>query len=103
MRKRKFICSLLLLCLILALSGCQNIKSLLASRNEEDNSGSTRQGYSVYYINEEETRLTPVSYRLESTRRRYRRGDAGASGRYPGAKRTQAHHHSPGQSAALRV
>ena len=67
MRKRKFICSLLHLCLILALSGCQNIKSLLASRNEEDNSGSTRQGYSVYYINEEETRLTPVSYRLEST------------------------------------
>lgn len=68
MRYRKMILSVLLICLLLPVSGCQNIRALLDSRNEqEDSSGNTRQGYSIYYINEEETKLTPVSYRLEST------------------------------------
>ena len=68
MRYRKLILALLLISLMLPLSGCQNIRALLDSRNEqEDSSGNTRQGYSIYYINEEETKLTPVSYRLEST------------------------------------
>ena len=68
MRYRKLILSLLLVCLLLPLNGCQNIRAFLDSRNEqEDSSGNTRQGYSIYYINEEETKLTPVSYRLEST------------------------------------
>ena len=69
MKYRKVILAFLLfVTLLLPLSGCQNIRALLDSRNEqEDSSGNTRQGYSIYYINEEETKLTPVSYRLEST------------------------------------
>ena len=65
---RKMILAAVLLSLLLPLCACQNIRALLDSRNEqEDSSGNTRQGYSIYYINEEETKLTPVSYRLEST------------------------------------
>ena len=68
MRYRKLILALVLISLMLPLSGCQNVRAFLDSRNEqEDSSGNTRQGYSIYYINEEETKLTPVSYRLEST------------------------------------
>ena len=68
MRFRRIILAILLISLLLPLSGCQNIRALLDLRNEqEDDSGNTRRGYSIYYINEEETKLTPVSYRLEST------------------------------------
>jgi germination protein M len=68
MRLKKTFVMLLLLCLVPALAGCANIRSYIASRTgSEETADNTKQGYSIYYINEEETRLTPVSYRLEST------------------------------------
>ena len=65
--RRRWLAVLLLICMIVLMSGCQNIRYLAGKHKTGAEPGNTGTGYNIYYINNEETKLKAVGYQLVST------------------------------------
>ena len=68
-RSKRLRLLVIIVCLILTLTGCQNISNLARSRfgNNTDKSGS---GYNIYYLSQNGSSISGVAYQLTSTTER---------------------------------
>jgi germination protein M len=68
MKKRyQWLSALLIICMVIGLTGCQNIEKLVKGHSLDGDSEDKSAGYHIYYINKDETKLKAVSYQFVST------------------------------------
>ncbi|MCR4671921.1 MAG: GerMN domain-containing protein [Lachnospiraceae bacterium] len=64
---KKILVCLMVIALVLPVSGCANIRSIIERMRSRDTDDDTARGYYIYYIDESMTHLVPTAYQFTAT------------------------------------